>query len=73
MTIHVRPEIGQRCFQRALCGYVPLVSPEWLNETRVDVIVRGAPEETNPGVLKRPDVPVPRVEAKALVGFSGVR
>ena len=59
VTAHVRPEIGQCGFQRSLGGDVALVGPEWLNITRVDVVVRGTPEETNPGVLKRPDVPIP--------------
>lgn len=70
MTVHVRPEIGQCGFQRTLGGDVPLVGPQRLNVTRVDVVVRGTPEETNPSVLKRPDVPIPGVEAKGLVVLS---
>jgi hypothetical protein len=62
MTIHVRPEIRQGGFQRTLGGYVPLVGPERLNKARVDVVVRGTPEEANSGVLERPDVPIPGVE-----------
>jgi len=75
ITVHVRPEIRQCGFQRTLGGDVPLVGPQRLNVTRVDVVVRGTPEETNPGVLKRPDIPIPGVEAKALVvlSTSGVR
>jgi len=65
MTVHVRPEIRQRGFQRTLGGDVPLVGPQRLDVTCVDVIVRGTPEETNPGMLKRPDIPIPGVEAKS--------
>jgi hypothetical protein len=65
MTIYVRPEIGHGGFQRALGGDVPFVGSKRLNEARIDVVVRGAPEEANSGVLKRPDVPIPGVEEKA--------
>ena len=70
MTIDVRPEIGQSGFQRTLGGDVPLVGPKRLNKTRVDVVVGGTPEETNSGVLKRPDIPIPGVEAEGLVIVS---
>jgi len=66
MAIYVRPEIGQGGFQRTLGGDVSLVGSERLNETRIDIVVRGTPEETNSGVLKRPDVPIPGIEVKAL-------
>lgn len=67
MELYARPEIGQRSFQGALGGDVPLIGSERLNETRVDVVVRGIPEETNSGVFKRPDVLVPGVRAKFFV------
>ena len=70
MGIHVRPEIRQRGFQRTLGGDVPLVGSKRLNKTRVDVVVRGTPEEMNPSVLERPDIPIPGVEGKALVVLS---
>ena len=70
MAVHVHPEIGQCGFQRALCGDVLLVGPERLNVTRGNVIIRGTPDEANPGVFKRSlDVPRPGVEAKTLVGL----
>jgi len=67
MVIYVRPEIRQGGFQRSLGGDVPLVGPERLNETRVDVVVRGIPDEMNSGVFERPDVPIPGVKAKVLI------
>lgn len=63
MVIYLRPEIGQSGFQRALGRDVPLVGPEGLNKTRIDIVVRGTPEETDSGVFKWPDIPVPMVEA----------
>lgn len=67
MVIHVRPEIGQGSLQRTLGGDVPFVCSERLNEARIDVIVGRTPEETDSGVLQRPDVPIPGVEAKVLI------
>lgn len=66
MVIYVRPEIRQGGFQRSLGGDVPLVGSERLNETRVDVIVGGIPEEMDSGVFERPDIPIPGVKAKVL-------
>ena len=68
--IYVRPEIRQGGFQRTLGGDVPLVRSERLNETRVDVVVRGTPEEMNSSVFERPDVPIPVVKMKVLVTQS---
>jgi len=67
MAIYIRPEVGQGGFQRTLGGNIPLVGSERLNETRVDIVVRGTPEEMNSGVLERPDVPIPGVESKASI------
>jgi hypothetical protein len=67
MAVYVRPEIRQGGFQRTLCGDVLLVGSEWLNETWIDVVVRGTPEETNSGMFERPDVPIPGIKTKGLV------
>ena len=66
VVIDLRPEIGQGGFQRALGGDIPLVGSERLDEARIDVVVGRTPEETDSGVLERPDVPIPGAGAKAL-------
>ena len=64
MEVYARPEIRQGGFQGTLGGDVPLVGSKGLNETRVDVVVRGTPEKMNSGVFEWPNVLVPGVRRK---------
>jgi hypothetical protein len=67
MVVYVHPEIQQGGFQRTLCGDVPLVGSERLNETCVDVVIRRTSEEMNSGMFEWPDVHIPGIKTKSLV------